>query len=168
MHYSREGQASEVVSLAGDLQSYTLEGLACGSAYILYLEAQNMVDTGDESQKLRATTRGGVSKVPNEKDLISTNSTSLKLNLLTWDNGGCPITEFIVEYRPIKETIWNVERTALKTEGLVIDNLIPGTWYYLRLSAVNEAGSTTGKFYFSTLTPEGGLHNPLLFPLLPF
>lgn len=99
-----------------------------------------------------------VSKVPLEKDLINTNSSCMNINLLTWDNGGCPITEFLIEYRPLTESSWASLRTVLKTDGLVIESLRPGTWYYLRITAINDAGSTTGKFYFSTLNTDGCKH----------
>lgn len=81
----------------------------------------------------------------------------MKLNLLTWDNGGCPIVEFLIEYRSLHDSSWSTERTGLKTEGFVIGNLKPSTWHYLKVTAMNGAGLTTGKFYFSTLTPDGGI-----------
>lgn len=59
MHYAREGQAWQAVTVSGELQSYSLDGLACGSSYLLYLEAQNSVDKGPPSQRIRATTKGG-------------------------------------------------------------------------------------------------------------
>lgn len=64
---------------------------------------------------------------------------------LTWaapaDDGGSPVTGYLVEYRPVSDGAWS-ELSATSTTATV-PGLVNGTEYEFRVSAVNAVGSGT-------------------------
>lgn len=92
-------------------------------------------------------------------DLIRVNSTSISLNLAAWQDGGCPITSLVVEYKSSMNLDWTLVSNNIKVEPvefLVLD-LSPETSYTLRMTAHNSAGSTVVTYNFITLTNSGGM-----------
>lgn len=64
---------------------------------------------------------------------------------LSWqppeDDGGSPITGYIIEKRDASRTMWtNVDRVDKNTLKLVVSKLIEGNSYFLRVRAENKAG----------------------------
>lgn len=49
-----------------------------------------------------------VSQMADEKQLLHTNATALLLRLQAWDDGGCPVAHFTVEYRPLGASRWQL------------------------------------------------------------
>ncbi|CAF4862408.1 unnamed protein product [Pieris macdunnoughi] len=142
----------------GAARSTALRGLACGASYRVRLRA--MGDAGAAlSDVLRTATPGGLSKAALEKQLINTNSTCVKLNLLTWDCNGCPLIHFIISIRGFEEFSWKSESVELEANPVTFCTLRPATWYHLRIVATTTAGVTTATYYFATLT-EGGERIP--------
>lgn len=45
-------------------------------------------------------------KSPTEKDMIVSNSTCVRINLLAWNSNGCPITSFLISYRAFYDSSW--------------------------------------------------------------
>ena len=88
------------------------------------------------------------------KDLILPNSTWIHLNLTSWDDGGCPISSFVIEYQ-LEEDMddWYLVSNNVKqgTELFPIYDLQPGTSYSLKMTAHNSAGSSSQTFSFATL-----------------
>ncbi|XP_017776462.1 PREDICTED: Down syndrome cell adhesion molecule-like protein Dscam2 isoform X2 [Nicrophorus vespilloides] len=135
---------------------YTYDGLQCGTIYHIYILAHNRVGNGSPSSILTVSTKGGPPQVPKEKDFIMTNATVLQLNLFNWPDGGCPISHFSVTYKAIGDQKWTLISSSVSGEKLVIQDLVPATWYQLRVSAQNDAGLSHGVFTFATTTLAGG------------
>lgn len=93
--------------------------------------------------------------LPKERDIISANGTSVKLNLLSWPNGGCPIQYYTVEYRRRINTEPWILVASRATDNVVIRDLKTASWYSLRLTAHNDAGSTQTQMEFATTTLSG-------------
>lgn len=155
LSYKRDQGGWEEIMLSPEQTEFTLNGLKCGSSYLSHLTAHNRVGTGDPSPLISATTKGTAPQLPKERDIISANSTFVRLNLLSWPNGGCPIHYYTVEYRRrINSEPW-ILVASKATENLIIRDLKPAAWYTLRLTAHNDAGATQTKMEFATTTLSG-------------
>ncbi|EFN71841.1 Down syndrome cell adhesion molecule [Camponotus floridanus] len=155
LSYKRDQGGWEEIALSPEQTEFVLSGLKCGSSYLAHLTAHNRVDTGDPSPLISATTKGTAPLLPKERDIISANGTSVKLNLLSWPNGGCPIQHYTVEYRRRINTEPWILVASRATENLVIRDLKTASWYSLRLTAHNDAGSTQTQMEFATTTLSG-------------
>ncbi|XP_044257604.1 Down syndrome cell adhesion molecule-like protein Dscam2 isoform X1 [Tribolium madens] len=144
------------LELSPEHSVYTLDNLRCGSIYHIYLLAHNRVGNGSPSPILTVNTKGGPPLLPKEKELISTNTTTLQLNLYNWPDGGCPILQFSIEYRIYGTKKWNLISNSILDEKILIQNLSPATWYQLKITAKNDAGKITGHFNCATTILGGG------------
>lgn len=54
-----------------------------------------------------------------------------------------------------------VSSVSQQQEKVSIRDLSPGTWYNIRVTAHNVAGSTVAEYEIATLTMEGGEYNLL-------
>ncbi|KAG7310281.1 hypothetical protein JYU34_003034 [Plutella xylostella] len=157
VQYAREGHSHwSAAAAAGDARSLTLQRLACGARYRLRVTASNAVGDGELGEELVASTKGGPSKAAPEKDLISTNNTCVRLNLLTWESNGCPVSSFQVSLRGFEESAWRSLTVPALTQPVTVCELAPGTWFHLKVVATSTAGTTVGAYYFATLTDAGG------------
>lgn len=98
-----------------------------------------------------------VSKPALEKHLITTNSSCVRLNFLTWDSNSCPLIHFMVSIRSFEESLWRSETIGLDPQPISLCSLQSAKWYHLKVIALSTAGSTTATYYFSTLTEAGGM-----------
>ncbi|TGZ53114.1 Uncharacterized protein DBV15_05473 [Temnothorax longispinosus] len=155
LSYKRDQGGWEEIALSPEQTEFVLSGLKCGSSYLAHLTAHNRVDTGDPSPLISATTKGTAPLLPKERDIISANGTSVKLNLLSWPNGGCPIQYYTVEYRRRINTEPWILVASRATDNVVIRDLKTASWYSLRLTAHNDAGSTQAQMEFATTTLSG-------------
>lgn len=171
-------------------RSYRLENLKCGTWYKFTLTAQNVVGPGRISEIIEAKTHGkgkaccvrqeaprgrgqhadarysfvssaSEPQFAKEHDLFtSINSTRARLNLAGWNNGGCPITSFVLEYRAVDSSTWtSAQRTSL-TKSYILYDLQEATWYELQMKVTNSAGSAEKKAMFATLNPDGSEFGP--------
>lgn len=83
--------------------------------------------------------------------------------MFTWEDHGCPIIQFIVEYRQLGSTHWIRIDNQHNVDTMFITDLIPATWYQLKVSASNEAGITLINYNFATTTINGGLLHAYIF-----
>ncbi|XP_038220810.1 Down syndrome cell adhesion molecule-like protein Dscam2 [Zerene cesonia] len=139
----------------GEARGAALRGLACGARYRVWLRAHGSAGASPHSDVLLANTLGGLSKAALEKHLISTNSSCVRLNLLTWDCNGCPLIHFIISIKGFDEFSWRSETVQLEPHPFVFCDLRPAMWHHLRVVATTTAGVTTATYYFSTLTETG-------------
>ena len=60
------------------------------------------------------------------------------------DNGGSPITNYLIEYKTSYAYSWALSSISTKISGteFTIDNLTEGTTYEFRVIAVNRAGKS--------------------------
>ncbi|XP_065306423.1 cell adhesion molecule Dscam1-like [Dermacentor albipictus] len=145
------------VSLGPDKRSYLFEGLECGSAYTFSVLCFNHHGRSEPEELLHAMTEGTVPQAPSAKAAVVTNRTYLGLVLAAWNDGGCPISHFFVQYRPRDEADWTLlsSRVLPDRDVALIVDLVPGTWYQLLVVAYNSAGSTRTEYTVATLTTAG-------------
>lgn len=80
-----------------------------------------------------------------------------------WPDNGCPLVNFIVQYRAMNEAQWALVSNALKPQRrFVLSGLVPSTRYVVKVEAISIAGSNTAEFSFVTLTKDGGRQTYLL------
>uniref|UniRef100_A0A672NF94 Cell adhesion molecule DSCAM n=1 Tax=Sinocyclocheilus grahami TaxID=75366 RepID=A0A672NF94_SINGR len=144
------------ISISPSERSYRLENLNCGTWYKFTLTAQNAVGPGRISEIIEAKTHGKEPQFSKEQELFnSINGTCVKLNLIGWNDGGCPITSFILEYRPLDSPVWTkVKRTSL-TKSFNLLDLQEATWYELQMKVSNSAGLAEKRVKFATLNYDG-------------
>ncbi|KAI4892822.1 hypothetical protein NFI96_004612 [Prochilodus magdalenae] len=98
-----------------------------------------------------------------EQELFtSINATCVRLNLIGWNDGGCPITSFTLEYRPMDSPVWTkAQRTSL-TKSYNLMDLQEATWYELQMKVYNSAGLAEKRVKFATLNYDGSTIPPLV------
>ncbi|KAL4833919.1 hypothetical protein H8958_011780 [Nasalis larvatus] len=141
-------------------RSYRLENLKCGTWYKFTLTAQNGVGPGRISEIIEAKTLGKEPQFSKEQELFaSINTTRVRLNLIGWNDGGCPITSFTLEYRPFGTTVWTTAQRTSLSKSYILYDLQEATWYELQMRVCNSAGCAEKQANFATLNYDG---NPSL------
>nr|AEC50084.1 down syndrome cell adhesion molecule [Pacifastacus leniusculus] len=158
----------ESIQVSSSTRSYTLEGLWCGSRYQIYASAYNKIGTGESSEILNARTKGKKPEVPEVNRFVEVSSSSITLHLNAWLDGGCPMNYFVVEYKARHQAEWTMASNQVKPTGnYVIMELTPATWYNLRISAHNNAGSSVAEYECATLTLTGATLPPNVMEISP-
>lgn len=93
--------------------------------------------------------------LPKEDQIFAANSSMITANLKNWPNGGCTIAKFSVDYKTYNRDKWHLIAENIKENEIVIHDLMPGTWYQIRVIAENDAGVVRGFFNVATLTIDG-------------
>ncbi|XP_050693602.1 cell adhesion molecule Dscam2-like isoform X49 [Eriocheir sinensis] len=162
IYYKPEFSNRESVQVSASVRSYTLESLWCGSQYQIYASAYNKIGTGEPSEVLNTRTKGKKPEVPEVHRFVEVSSSSITLHLNAWQDGGCPMNYFVVEYKPRHQSEWIMASNQVKPKGnYAIMELTPATWYNLRISAHNNAGSSVAEYECATLTLTGGTIAPI-------
>nr|XP_045362783.1 Down syndrome cell adhesion molecule [Camelus bactrianus] len=144
-------------------RSYRLENLKCGTWYKFTLTAQNGVGPGRISEIIEAKTLGKEPQFSKEQDLFATiNTTRVRLNLIGWNDGGCPITSFTLEYRPFGTTVWTTAQRTSLSKSYILYDLQEATWYELQMRVCNSAGCAEKQANFATLNYDGSTIPPLI------
>ncbi|KAG0432665.1 hypothetical protein HPB47_020606, partial [Ixodes persulcatus] len=143
--------------------SHTFQDLQCGSSYQFYVASYNKMGKGEPSEVISVKTQGSAPVPPKRDALVSVNATRLSVHLNSWSAAGCPIKSFLVQYRLHDEADWVLVSSAVPPDQkvVVVEDLAPGKWYILQVTAHSEAGSTEQEFTFSTLTRTGAAIPPL-------
>lgn len=159
LSYRREFGDWEELSLNRRVSTHTLEDLQCGTIYQFTLAAFNKIGTGAASKIENARTKGKKPISPEVYHFIRTNITSVSLDLSAWQDGGCPIQAFTVEFRRLDSMNGNdwivVSSNVPAKSRYTIPDLEPATAYNLRITAHNNAGSTIAAYIVKTLTVNG-------------
>ncbi|TRY91082.1 hypothetical protein DNTS_014515 [Danionella cerebrum] len=135
------------ISISPSERSYRLETLSCGTWYKFTLTAQNAVEP----------------QFSKEQELFtSINGTSVRLNLIGWNDGGCPITSFTLEYRPLESSVWTKAKRTSLTKSYTLQDLQEATWYELQMKVYNSAGLAEKRVKFATLNYDGSTIPPLV------
>uniref|UniRef100_A0A8C4S2V6 Cell adhesion molecule DSCAM n=1 Tax=Erpetoichthys calabaricus TaxID=27687 RepID=A0A8C4S2V6_ERPCA len=144
-------------------RSYRLENLKCGTWYKFTLTAQNGVGPGRISEIIEAKTHGKEPQFSKEQELFaSINTTLVRLNLIGWNDGGCPITTFTLEYRPLGTTVWTTAQRTSLSKSYILNDLQEATWYELQMRVCNSAGCAEKQAKFATLNYDGSTIPPLI------
>uniref|UniRef100_A0A672NFQ1 Cell adhesion molecule DSCAM n=1 Tax=Sinocyclocheilus grahami TaxID=75366 RepID=A0A672NFQ1_SINGR len=151
------------ISISPSERSYRLENLNCGTWYKFTLTAQNAVGPGRISEIIEAKTHGKEPQFSKEQELFnSINGTCVKLNLIGWNDGGCPITSFTLEYRQLDSPVWTKVKCTSLTKSLNLQDLQEATWYELQMKVYNTAGLAEKRVKFATLNYDGSTIPPLV------
>ncbi|XP_018052329.1 PREDICTED: Down syndrome cell adhesion molecule-like protein Dscam2 [Atta colombica] len=153
--YRREFAEWEEVMLDRRESTHLLEGLQCGTRYQFTLAAFNRIGSGSASDIQTAKTNGSKPVPPPKHHFVRPNQTFVILELAAWQDGGCPLTYFVVEYRRLPGDWLLVSNNVPPQSKFPIVDLESGTSYELRVTAYNNAGSTQAEYLFSTLSSNG-------------
>ncbi|XP_038635043.1 Down syndrome cell adhesion molecule-like protein 1 homolog [Scyliorhinus canicula] len=141
--------------------SFKLDHLKCGTWYKVKLAAKNSVGAGRISEIIEAKTHGREPAFNKDQHLFThINSTHARLNLQGWNNGGCPITAIVMDYRPKGTWPWLTLKTNLSNE-VFLQDLREATWYELKMRACNSAGCGNETTHFATLDYDGSTIPPI-------
>ena len=115
------------------------------------------IGLGKPSPVVTTKTKGVEPTVPDARRFLEVSAGSVTLHLNAWQDGGCPIIYFVVEYKPKNQKEWSVVSNNVKPGGnFVVLDLNPATWYNLKVTAHNNAGFSIAEYEFATLTATGG------------
>ncbi|KAJ2944867.1 hypothetical protein O0L34_g1758 [Tuta absoluta] len=151
-------------------QEHTLQGLKCGTKYSLRMTASNSVGSSQPTY-LDATTLGGVPISPTSTEWFWSNASHIYIQLSGWDDNGCEITRWEVDYReyggkgwrkadnraPQPDPQWSHYSSSVLNQpnSFVIGDLTPAHWYQIRVTAENAAGIATSIYSYATTTVLG-------------
>lgn len=157
INYKRENGDWEELQISSKLNSHLLSNLWCGTKYQLYITAYNKIGNGLPCDIMHTQTKGFPPVHPKHSQMITNNSTSVTCWLDSWGDGGCGISYFIIESRLSGRSHWNIVNSHVSSTERIysISDLLPKTKYQVKVTAVNNAGSSTAVYDFTTLTAEG-------------
>ncbi|GIY08903.1 down syndrome cell adhesion molecule-like protein 1 homolog, partial [Caerostris extrusa] len=164
IRHKREYGQWEESRTSSKVTTYTLQNLQCGTKYYIYVAAVGKNGEGEPSEVVTAKTEGNAPVAPRKDSFITSNSTSLIIQLKAWEDGGCGIKSFVVRYKRLHTTEWKIAASSIsqQQEKVIIRDLSPGTWYSIRVTAHNVAGSTVAEYEVATLTLDGSTVAPIL------
>ncbi|KAF2366284.1 Fibronectin type III, partial [Trinorchestia longiramus] len=155
LYYRASGGATLEEQMTSDLHS--VDNLRCGTLYHLFGTVRNSIGSSESSEVVEARTKGRTPEPPPQFQFITSNSTQATLYLTQWENGGCDITHFKVQYRKLHSAHWT---TVSSEVGVVrtfaVGGLEPGERYEVRVTAYNSAGATPALY---TVTTADLLHS---------
>ncbi|UXI20602.1 Brain-specific angiogenesis inhibitor 1 [Sarcoptes scabiei] len=155
LHFKRENSDWREMTLT-NIKSFSHENLRCGTRYQYYLVGFNSAGRGDPSQVVSARTDGTSPVAPDKNSLLSVNYTMVTIYLDSFHDGGCRISNFEVMYKTDRLHNWT-PLTMSDQRTIVLNDLVPGHKYQIRITAFNEAGSTEAEYHF--MTPIASLQN---------
>lgn len=157
--YKKQDEYSwEKHEIIGDLHSHVLITLDCGTSYHITIAGRNSMGIGKQSETISVKTHGSLPRAPKKEAFISPNSTFIILYLASWIDNDCPIDFFSIDYKSRhSDTFTKLDEGSFVGEKTVfIRNLHTATWYNIRVSARNGAGTTNAEYKIATLTENGG------------
>ncbi|CAG9792462.1 unnamed protein product [Diatraea saccharalis] len=95
---------NKLTSLQGT-HEYILQNLKCGTKYSIRMTASNSVGASQPTY-VDATTLGGVPISPTSTEWFWSNASHVFIQLSGWDDNGCEITKFEVDYREYGSKVW--------------------------------------------------------------
>ncbi|XP_036820642.1 neural cell adhesion molecule 1b isoform X4 [Oncorhynchus mykiss] len=146
----------------GTLSEVTIIGLKPETNYEVKMLAINGKGEGETSPALvfktepvRYSYAKGEPEPPKLEGTLQTKGNSLKVNWIKQDDGGSPITHYLVRYKPKHQTDWKPEiRLPSGSEYVVLSGLEWNTEYDVFVVAENQQGkSQPGTLTFRT-SPE--------------
>ncbi|CAG2161662.1 unnamed protein product [Oppiella nova] len=139
-------------------KTFSIEHLLCGNLYQIYVVNVNTFGKSSPSDVLNVRTLGREPISPPFKSFITRlNSTSIKLNLNTWKDGGCPFTSHpIIQWKPIESNQWNLLFVNSVLETAVINEFKSNRNYKIKVITKNSAGTTAVEY---DIEPYGSANN---------
>ncbi|XP_052751034.1 cell adhesion molecule Dscam2-like [Galleria mellonella] len=158
------------------VQQHTLAGLKCGTKYSVRVTATDHIGTSAPAH-VDVTTLGGAPVSPPSTDWLWSNATHIYIQLSGWDDGGCDVNKWEVDYRTLGSSSWHrAENKAPMDLNLgwsymeghyqapplrsiptsyAVGSLSPANWYQLRVTATNDAGTASTVYTYATKTLDG-------------
>lgn len=166
INFKRENGDWEELQIDSKTNSHLLGNLWCGTKYQLYVTAYNKIGTGLPCDIVNTHTTGSPPVQPKHSQTITQNATSVTCWLDSWGDGGCGISYFVVECKLYSRSQWNMIASHIgPTERIhTVTDLHPNTKYQVRVTAYNNAGSTSAIYNFTTSTLQGSELLELVFP----
>ncbi|CAB1349006.1 unnamed protein product [Coregonus sp. 'balchen'] len=140
----------------GALSEVTITGLKPGTNYLVKMSAINGKGEGETSPAVVFKTEPvREPEPPKLEGTLQTKGNSLKVNWFKQDDGGSPITHYLVRYKPKHQADWKPEiRLPSGSEYVVLSGLEWNTEYDVFVVAENQQGkSQPGTLTFRT-SPE--------------
>ena len=94
--------------------------------------------------------------IPKATELITVNSTAITLHLYTWPTSVCALSYVVIAYRKQDTQFLSPVKVFDPSNSYTINYLIPMTWYDVKITAVNFAGSTNAFYKIGTPSTAGG------------
>ena len=136
--------------------SLTITGLTNGTAYVIRVIAKNAVGYGLPSASSASTTPLGVPGWPTSVVVVSGNAQLAVSWATPADNGGSPITNYLVYYSSNGGvTNTNFAHAASTATSLTVTGLTNGTAYVITVYAVNAIGTSPQSTPSAPVTPAG-------------
>ncbi|ODM92162.1 Down syndrome cell adhesion molecule-like protein Dscam2 [Orchesella cincta] len=128
------------------LTSYLVENLLCGTQYSFRIFGENSVGKGEMSLVLSARTNGNLPEMPKLTEILDGNGTMIRIDLMRWSDGGCPITNFNIEYKKESSGNWlRIYRRDNSSRVFIIQTQLYSK-YEIKIRVENDAGSVTKVF----------------------
>ncbi|CAH1795907.1 unnamed protein product [Owenia fusiformis] len=165
LEYKKEHDMWKNVEQGAGERSFTAEKLECGTTYKFRIRAFNKIGTGPHSEIVTVKTNGSVPIMPPQSMLLQEiNTTFVVLALKTWLSGGCIVQYYNIEYQVWGDKQWTTvaSRVDPHRASYVVEDLHPATWYLMKVTAYNDAGSTDSTLKFATLTYHGSTITPIM------
>ncbi|RUS77575.1 hypothetical protein EGW08_014679, partial [Elysia chlorotica] len=151
-------QSWQSLSMGPTNRTFIANNLRCGTSYKFSLRARNKLGDSLDSQLVTASTNGSAPIIaPQSLLLVAANATSVTLDLSSWQTSGCPIRFFSIRYQVWGDETWHLVSNHIQQNAtlFVVQDLNPATWYIMDVIAHSDAGSTTSRLKFATLTFAG-------------
>ncbi|KAL1414503.1 hypothetical protein MTO96_000905 [Rhipicephalus appendiculatus] len=159
VHYKSEYGEWQETQVNSKLNKHLLTNLVCGHHYQITITAFNSAGRGAPSETVSAETTGRGPIPPQDKmqNVVTANSTCISVNLDGWSDGGCPITSFVLQYKPHMQQDWILlsNNIQMAQSPVTLTDLAPGTWYDIMVSAYNDADANEVEYRIATLTLSG-------------
>lgn len=127
--------------------NYTINELTCGKIYQLYMMSVSRYGKSKSSDIVQVKIKGREPVASKPFEIFDRiNLTCLSVNLLSWNDGGCPIIETQLKWRKFNSNIWNIININSNRDRVFINNLDPSTVYKVRISMTNSAGTTSNDY----------------------
>ncbi|XP_046646636.1 Down syndrome cell adhesion molecule-like protein Dscam2 isoform X3 [Daphnia pulicaria] len=134
-----------------------LDNLRCGTRYQVYLTSHNAVGTSGPSNSITARTKGDAPLVPSAVSAaLSTNSSHISVFLNGWQERGCPIRSFGVDFKMDGEAYWTTVSDDVQNLPVIfIEDVQPSTAYNLKVRAKTSGGTVAVEYDVVTLDHSG-------------
>lgn len=159
LSFRKEFEDWKEILLDRRMDSHVVENLNCGTGYQFTLSAFNRIGSGNPSSIETVRTKGNAPLPPRKHHFLRANITSISMELSAWQDGGCAILYFTIEYQKLN---YNPEREWILASSNVspqkrftISDLESATGYKVRVTAHNNAGESVAEFSFETLSLTG-------------
>ncbi|KAK4016305.1 hypothetical protein OUZ56_031254 [Daphnia magna] len=143
----REAARWAQIVLPATWRSVPVGDLNCGTEYEFVLVASSRVGNSSSSNVVTAKTKGSppeyLAADARDSDLTLT-PTSCTVDLVRWQDRGCPIQQFIFRFRLATDSAgeWIIAGAeSPPQQTFLLAGLIPGRDYAVRVTALNAAGS---------------------------